>query len=430
MFLIDVNEELTAAKVTEIIQRFCTGERAKMKRYQNYYSGKQDIIYKTVNDTSKPCNRIITNYCASIVDNYSGYLTGIDITYRSNEDISNIQEVLAYNDVRGVDAAILRDMLIYGRAFEVCYLDEESKQRFKKLDALECIPVYDNTLNQELRAVIRFYPIDSLNAFKGYYIEVYDNVSIRRYKSNETYASMKPIEEIAHYYKQVPITVYSLNESETSIFDRIMSLQDAYNTLLSSGVDDFESFCDAYLVLKGITAEAEDIAAMKENRALILDADSDASFLTKDISDAQLQNLLDNIDAQIHKLSNSPDFTDSAFATTSGVALRYKLIGFENTASGIVANMTKGLQRRLELIATVLNIVDEATWRDVDIVFTRNLPTDDLTIAQTINELRGVVSTRTLLSLLPFVRDVDKELEALNEDISSYDFEGMSGNEQ
>lgn len=429
MFL-DINEELTAAKVTQIIQKFCTGERIRMKRYQNYYDGKQDIIYKTVNDASKPCNRIITNYCASIVDNYSGYLTGIDITYRSNEDISNIQEVLAYNDVRGVDAAILRDMLIYGRAFEVCYLDEESKQRFKKLDALECIPVYDNTLNQELRAVIRFYPVDSLDALKGYYIEVYDDVSIKRYKSNETYASMQPIEEIPHYYKQVPITVYSLNEKETSIFDRIMSLQDAYNTLLSSGVDDFESFCDAYLVLKGITAEAEDIAAMKENRALILDADSDASFLTKNISDAQLQNLLDNIDAQIHKLSNSPDFNDSAFATTSGVALRYKLIGFENTASGIVANMTKGLQRRLELISTVLNIVDEAAWRDVDIVFTRNLPTDDLTIAQTINQLRGVVSTRTLLSLLPFVRDVDKELEALNEDTSSYNFEEMSGNEQ
>ena len=77
-----------------------------------------------------------------------------------------------------------------------------------------------------------------------------------------------------------------------------------------------------------------------------------------------------------------------------------------------------------------MNIVDEAAWRDVDIVFTRNLPTDDLTIAQTINQLRGVVSTRTLLSLLPFVRDVDKELEALNEDTSSYNFEEMSGNEQ
>ena len=83
MFL-DINEELTAAKITQIIQKFCTGERIRMKRYQNYYDGRQDIIYKTVNDASKPCNRIITNYCASIVDNYSGYLTGIDIAYSSD----------------------------------------------------------------------------------------------------------------------------------------------------------------------------------------------------------------------------------------------------------------------------------------------------------------------------------------------------------
>ena len=30
-------------------------------------------------DPTKPCNRVVTNYCYNIVNNYQGYLTGIDI---------------------------------------------------------------------------------------------------------------------------------------------------------------------------------------------------------------------------------------------------------------------------------------------------------------------------------------------------------------
>lgn len=65
-----------------------------------------------------------------------------------------------------------------------------------------------------------------------------------------------------------------------------MGLQDAYNTLLSSEVDDFEAFCDAYLVLKNVTATADDVAEMKEKRVIVLPyaaqgVDPDASFLNK-----------------------------------------------------------------------------------------------------------------------------------------------------
>lgn len=154
-----------------------------------------------------------------------------------------------------------------------------------------------------------------------------------------------------------------------------MTLQDAYNKLLSSEVDDFESFCDAYLVLKGCMADADDLVAMKQNRVLMMDTDAEASYLTKSVSDTQIENMLKNINDTIHKISNSPDFTEDTFMSQSGVAIKYKLIGFENVASNIVANMTKALQRRIELICSILSLTDgETKWRDIQIVFTRNLP--------------------------------------------------------
>lgn len=419
--MIFLTDSLTFEKIITFIQKFVQYESPRLEKYFNYYEGNQAILRKMVNDPTKPCNRIVTNYCYTIVGNYQGYLTGQDITYTSPNDISAIVDILSYNDVRTEDSELLKQALIYGRSFEINYVDEDGKQRFKVLDTRQCIPVYDNTLNQNLLCVIRFYPIDQFDVSNGYNVDIYYTDRIEHYTMNTGFTTLRFTGEEQHFYHQVPVTVFSLNPEEKSIFDKIMGLQDAYNTLLSSEVDDFEAFCDAYLVLKNVTATADDVAEMKEKRVIVLPyaaqgVDPDASFLNKNISDTQIENMLTNIDEQIHKISNSPDFTDEAFGTSSGVAMKYKLLGFENTAGAIAANMTKALQKRLELICEILNLTSgEQMWRDVEITFTRNLPVDLAETANLVNTLKGTVSDRTLLSLLPFVSDIDKELEMVEE---------------
>lgn len=415
-FIVNKGVELTPEKIIQIIQQFQTSDKPKLEKYYKYYKGDQDIMRKAVKDSSKPCNRIVSNYCYNIVQNYLGYLAGLPITYTSQDDISLIQNVLNYNDVDNEDSELLRNALIYGRAFEVCYLDEIAQQRFTVLDSRECIPVYDNTLNQELLYVIRFYITENigLNNVK-YQIDVYSADSIKSYETDGGFSSCRLLGETKHYYKQVPVSVFSLNTEEESIFDKVMTLQDAYNNLLSSEVDDFSAFVDAYLILKGITADEDDLADMKEKRILLLDEGADASYLSKNISDTQIENMLSNINDTIHKIANSPDFNDEKFMAQSGIALRYKLVGFENTSSAIVSRMTKALQKRIELITEIMNLTGESMWRDIEIHFTRNLPVNTLEIAQMVNQLRGLVSDATLLSQLPFVTDVDRELEILQE---------------
>ena len=391
---------------------------------------------KIATDVGKPCNRIVSNYCFNIVQNYQGYITGIDISYLSQTNIDAIQDILNYNDVRTEDNELLRNALIFGKSFEINYVDEDAKQRFKVLDSRECIPVYSNDLNNDLLYIIRYYIADTINNSQDeYYIEVYGNEFIRKYKSSNAFATLSLLDEKPNIYKQVPITVFNLNSDEESIFDKVMTLQDAYNKLLSSEVDDFESFCDAYLVLKGCMADADDLVAMKQNRVLMMDTDAEASYLTKSVSDTQIENMLKNINDTIHKISNSPDFTEDTFMSQSGVAIKYKLIGFENVASNIVANMTKALQRRIELICSILSLTDgETKWRDIQIVFTRNLPQNITDTAQAINQLRGIVSDKTLISLLPFIKDVDAEVKQLQKEkeanMSMYGFDTNSESEE
>ncbi len=164
-----------------------------------------------------------------------------------------------------------------------------------------------------------------------------------------------------------------------------------------------------------------------------MDAEDSAEYLTKNISDTQIQNMLQNINDQIHKMSNSPDFNDEKLMAQSGIAMKYKLIGFENVSSAIVANMTKALQKRIELICEVLNLTDGvAMWRDINIHFTRNLPENTLETAQMVNQLRGLVSDETLLAQIPFVTNAQEELERLQAqkqlNVDLYSF--PSGNEE
>lgn len=407
MFLVE--KELDAIHILKIVSQFETQEKPRLNKLWNYYMGKQDILYKRMVDPCKPNNRIITNYCENIVENYRGYLTGLPITYITDNE--QIQDILNYNDYKQEDSEFLRQALIFGRAFEINYIDRDNKQRFKTLETRQCIPVYDTTIEQELLYVIRYYPVDSvMDSEDAYIIEVYGKDSTRTFKSSLGFASATLVSEVPNYFNQVPISVFSLNQEERSIFENIITLQDAYNKLVSSEVDDFEAFCDAYLCLKGINCDPEDLALMKENRVLLLDADSDAQYLTKSVSDTQIVDMLQRVNDNIHKIANSPDFNDEKFLSQSGIAMRYKLVGFENNASSIEGQMIKALQKRMELIFSIFSIKGD-DWADVNIVFNRNLPVNNLETAQVINQLRGIVSNETLLSQLSFIKDVQEELE-------------------
>ena len=76
--------------------------------------------------------------------------------------------------------------------------------------------------------------------------------------------------------------------------------------------------------------------------------------------------------------------------------------------------MMMALQRRIELICSIRYLTGgEEMWRDIQIVFTRNLPSDVSETITEVNSLRGLVSDKTLLAQIPFITDVDAELEAV-----------------
>ena len=434
-FYLNKDTELTAALLAKMINKFNIEVAPKLQRNKNYYDGVQKILSKSYNDASKPCSRTVVNYCKNIADSYCGYMaTPSFISYSSENDIEEIMDILRYNDYQAEDADFLLDALVYGVAAELMYTDESAHTRFKLINPTQCFGVYDDSLSGDLLYFVRIYKASEWDDSNNYSVDVYGDLTVKHYTMTGANGTPIFIGEEAHYFGQCPANIFMLPD-EKSIFDCIITLQDAYNELLSAEIDDYSAFCDAYLLLSGVDAEAEDIAAMKENRVLVLPEGALAQWLTKNANDAQVENILKRTHENIYRIAQCPDFSSESFVggVSSGVAIRYRLTGMETRAGNIEGRMKKALQRRIEIICGVAALkMGEEVYRDINIEFKRNVPTDNAEIITLVNSLKGTVSDATLLAQLPFVADVNAELELLKaqkeENMAIYGF-GSFGSE-
>lgn len=417
MYYISKETALTPELLHKIINRFVVNDLPRLEKWDDYYAGRHAILHKSYKDESKPCNLIVTNYCKIIVDTYSGYIVGKPVTYAGNESTEQVQQVLNYNDSSAEDIAFLDNALIYGIAYELHWIDEDGQHRYAQVSPLQGFAICDNSLEGELLYFVRWYDADNFDDSDKVIYKVYSKTGVTTYEAHGMSGQLLLKEqEKPHFFKDVPVSVFYYNEARESIFAPAITLNDAYNELQSAEVDDYQEWVDSYLSLVGVDATRDDITSMKENRVLLLPEGATASWLTKAASDTQIVNMLDNIKKNIFKVTSCPDMADETFLAQSGSALAYKLVGFEHVAAGIAITFTNALQRRIKLICNILNLKGgEVLWRDIAIHFVRNLPVNLTETIQLINSLQGIVSNRTLLAQLPFVRDVEAELEAVEE---------------
>lgn len=416
MFYLNKSVELNAEILQKMINKFRVEVEPKLRKYKNYYDGKQNILNKAYKDASKPCNKTVINYCKNIVDSYCGYLaTPSHISYRSDEDIEEIMDILRYNDCEAEDSDFLLDALIYGVAAELMYIDSTGQTRFRLINPTTCFGVYDDSLTGDLTHFVRIYKASEWDNSDLYFVDVYSDYDVKHYTMSGMNGGLTYVSEELHYFSQCPANIFTLPD-EKSIFDCVIGLQDSANELVSAEIDDYAAFCDAYLTLEGVDADEEEISMMKENRVLVLPEGAKAAWLTKNANDAQVENILKRIHESIYRIAQCPDFSSESFVggVSSGIAIQYRLTGMETRAGKIEGAMKKALQRRIEIICGIASLkLGEEVFRDIQITFKRNIPQDANATIQLINALKGTVSDATLLGQLDFVTDVNAEIEAV-----------------
>lgn len=433
MYRLHPNTELTTFMIEKYIEKNRI-EAARRQKLYDYYKGQHAIKNRTLKDPTKPNNRIVNPYAHYITDTMTGYFLGEPLTYRSinTELLEKVKQINNYNDESAENTELAKDASICGEAYELLYIDEDGECRFKRLEPINCIPIYDNTIEEELLYFIRFYnDTDILTGNITTYVEVYSRFNYCLYQ--KSIGAMELVEQRLHSFGAVPIVIYKNNEEQIGDFELVSSLIDAYDKVVSDGINDLEYFVDAYLCLYGMMGtEAEDIAQMKENRVILMDGEAKAEWLTKSINDGYIENLKTRLNEDIHKFSCCPALTDKDFAANaSGVAMKYKLMGMENCTAKKEAAFKKGIQRRLELLCNIFSLMGtDYDYRELEIVFTRNIPVNMTEVADLLNKVGHLLSEQTQISLLPLDLDYEAEKQRKQEEAEQgYDEYDILGTE-
>lgn len=335
----------------------------------------------------------------------------------SVDDYINYLDV--YNDQDDNNAELAKIMKIYGRGYEMYFVDEEGNIGITYLDPMEAFMIYDESILMRPRYFVRIYK-DTEGIRHG----SISNETTVRYFDIDGGLRFRPDEERLHGFDGVPATEYIENSERQGIFESVLSMIDAYNKALSEKANDVDYFADAYMKILGAKLSEPELQAIRDMRILNFEGEDGskiiADFMSKPSADTTQENLLERIERLIFLISMVANINDENFGTSSGIALKYKLQSMNNLAKTEERKFTSGMNQRYKLIfSNPVSGMKTDDWLKIDIKFTRNFPANELEESQIAGNLSGITSKETQLKVLSVVDNVNDELDKIKKRMSS-----------
>lgn len=407
----------------QVINNLLTGTIRK-KQIEHYNKLEAYMMNEAVVSREAP-HRIlaVTNFARYISKTNVGYLLGNPVQYLVSEgyNIDAITDLYRKQTIGKLDVELATDASVFGHAFERVYTDEDTESWSTRVDPRNVILVYDDTVKHEKMFAIVYVP--SYDE-KGEVISDQFEATIltptmimeRTLKNGELIGSDE--DDSMHSYGEVPIIEVLNSSDRIGDFEPVISLIDAYNILQSDRVIDRERLVDAILAFYGSDFDDKQRKELKDSRIIAnMPEGSKIEYVIKNIDEADADVLRQTIATDIHKISMTPDMSDEKFAgNSSGVAILYKLLAFEQHIKDKERYFEDSLMDRFRLYNNFLvakSSMSIVPTEEIDAVFKRALPQNDLETSQMINNLlgAGLVDKETLAAQLSFVQDAKETVE-------------------
>lgn len=412
---LDKDKEITEEVVMEFIKQHKT-ELNRYKYLMKMYKGQMEIFDLPSKDEYKPDNRLAVNFTKFITDTFTGYFNGIPVkkSHQYDSILEALQNFDNLNDIEDEESELAKMACVYGRCYEFVYQNENAETCVVYNSPEDMFMVYDNSIDQKPLFAVR-YGIDKENVLFG---EIYTLEWNKKLGGSES--DLKFTEDIKKIYEDLPATEWYVNEERMSIFESIVSLQNAFNKAISEKANDVDYFSDQYLAFLGAEVDKGDLEEIRDNRTINYFGDSDdnvdVKFIEKPDSDAQTEHLLDRLQKLIFQTSMVANISDENFGQSSGTALAYKLEAMSNLALSFQRKFQSSLNKRYKLffsLGTNIPPGQKDEWKNIEYKFTRNEPKNIKEEAETAQMLMGVASEETALSVLSVIPDVSTELEKI-----------------
>lgn len=419
MYILANGQDLDISTLSDFLAEHSGWVTHRYKPLMDAYKGLYPILNQPPKPNGKPDKRIVVNFAKYITDTLNGYFIGVPIKISADDDRATdyVNTLDQYNDQDSGNAELSKLCSIYGKAYEMYYVDEYGNIGIVNLSPEDAFMVHDDSILHRPRYFVRVYR----DAENMVYVSVSDDRCVR-YATMDGGLHWIPEDEKIHGFDDVPATEYLQNAEEIGVFEPVLSMINEYNEALSEKGNDVAYFADAYLKVLGAKVQASDLEYIRDNRIInfpgLLDGDGlDVGFLDKPNGDSTQEHLLDRLERLIYQISMVANISDESFGTSSGIALRYKLLAMSNLAMDKQRQFISGLNRRYKLIfGNPVSGMRTDDWIQLKYTFTQNVPSNLLEESQIAGNLEGIVSRETQLSVLSIVDDVQQEIEQIKRD--------------
>ncbi len=417
MFRVAAGTEMTPELLAEYMIKHKAEISNRYQRLHDAYENKYEISRLGRKPDWKPNNRIPVNFAKYITDTMNGFFIGIPVKITCDDDgVSNYLEFLdQYNDQDDNNAELSKICSIYGKGYEMYYVDEQGNIGITYLTPMDAFMIYDDSILEHPLFFVRHYK-DADNVEWGSWS---DGRVVQHFVNRGTYRWVD--EPKIHGFEGVPAVEFVENEERMGIFESALPMIDAYNKAISEKANDVDYFADAYLKILGAKLEESELEQLRSNRIINFDGENDGSliveFLQKPNGDTTQENLINRLEKLIFQISMVANISDENFGASSGIALKYKLQAMSNLAKTKERKFTSGMNRRYKLIfSNPVSGMQKDAWVGIKYQFTPNYPANILEESQIAGNLAGITSHETQLKVLSIVDNVRQEIERMEEE--------------
>ena len=383
-------------------------EQAKAQSIKNYLSG----IHKVLNrkdfefgGKTLTTAKIILKSIGSIVDYHSGFICGKPVTLTGEkEDLALLQTIYKKGFYNKTDYDIAKNLIEYGNAFEYVYRDN-GKIKSKVLNNVDSYPIYEN---------------GEYKAFIEYYIDPYTGIETERVFTNETVKEYINGVLNAEYNNPsgLPIHYTSNKKDDSNIYGlglvgELIPIMDEIEKLLSKMTDSITVLSMNPLGVASGQRIDSSISSGMVGSVLNLDDGGVFNWATAKLDYESIKLLLDNLMNQFVQIACVPStvYGNANFANVSETSLQILYANTEAFAQRLQFGLLEGMNKRMEIISDMVGI--DVT--DVNVSFNYNKPidTNNLMSNMKIQYDMGAISRESILRNSPYVSDVDRELELI-----------------
>ena len=449
-------DKLTPARIMQFIRHHHDYQRPRLQMLDDYYQGFNTNILKPDNrrtDTEKADHRAVHSFGKYIADFQTSFSVGNAINVKHDED-KKLDKIEDANDFDSLNSDLFLDTTRYGRAYEYIYRGNDDIEHSVLFDPLETFVIYSLEVDPQPVMAVRYHLIevvgDDNKAVLQYRIETWTADRYTLYKPTYLDSSMTIEQQKAIF--AFPVVEYTNNRFKIGDFENVIPLIDLYDAAQSDTANYMSDLNDAMLVVKGdidtllqgsnlmggidptdeyaakkLAQDKMDMLKEMKNANMLLlksgvdisgkQTTVDANYIHKEYDVNGTESYKSRLAHDIHKFSHTPDLTDENFAgNSSGVAMKYKVLGTIELASTKRKQFEKGLFKRYSIIYKLESKASGGMTTDprtLKFTFRDNMPTDDLATIDQVTQAGAQLPQEYLYQFLPNISDPSEITEQL-----------------